>query len=342
MTNDAGKLSIFDHFESRYHIAEFEDGKDAYDMNPKPGEVNTLLTPFLKNFMTMWNWVNSTDTSENALTNATLTPAVYYTTLDMEYDDNREYYSQPGEKAQISIVPKAVYEKIENEQTNISSINSEQFFAAIKTIKEVSTLDECIGIYSFFQEENTLKWYFLDPKDDVKYYLDEDDFGFTVPEGGLYTYDQETQQQTFKETFSIELTAFADGFNTSLLEKHTVDNARYRLAKFKNEFDLHFDLNYSLIYFILTELLLAYDSRQKNMMLATYGPRKVGGDHIWYPIFYDIDTQLGVNNSGQIYWDYDTDATPLDINPETGRLPDSIFSGNGSVLWYNFALCFKD
>ena len=340
--NDKGKLSIFDHFEARYHIADFEDGKDLYEMYSNPGEANAIVTPFLKNFMEMWNWVNSTDTDSKAVTNANLSTAVYYTTLDSEYVEGREYYEQPGLKAQISIEPKVTYDKIENEQTDITEINANKFFQAIKTIKEVTELDDCVGVYSFFLEDNSSRWYFLDPKENVKYYLDEDDFGFVVPEGGLYVYDSETQQQIFKQSFSIELSAWAEGFTSSLLEKHTVDNARYRLAKFKNEFSLHFDINYSLIYFILTELLLAYDSRQKNMMLASYGPRKSGGCHIWYPIFYDIDTQLGVNNSGQIYWDYDTDATPLDINPETGRLNDSIFSGNGSVLWYNFALCFKD
>ena len=46
------------------------------------------------------------------------------------------------------------------------------------------------------------------------------------------------------------------------------------------------------------------------MMIASWGPEEANGDYIWYPIFYDMDTQLGINNSGQVYWDYDVDATP--------------------------------
>ena len=107
--------------------------------------------------------------------------------------------------------------------------------------------------------------------------------------------------------------------------KYTEDNKAYRLAKFKKEFSEHFDLEYCLIYFILTELLVLYDSRGKNMMLASWGPQVQGGNYIWYPIFYDVDTQLGINNSGVPLWDYD-------ISPSDRK----VFSTPDSVLWNNF------
>ena len=106
---------------------------------------------------------------------------------------------------------------------------------------------------------------------------------------------------------------------------YTEDNADYRLAKFKAEFEQHFDLEYCLIYFIMTELLVAYDSRGKNMMLASWGPKQVNGEYIWYPIFYDVDTQLGINNSGVPLWDYN-------VNPTDNQ----VFSTPDSVLWNNF------
>lgn len=106
---------------------------------------------------------------------------------------------------------------------------------------------------------------------------------------------------------------------------YTHDTKEYRLAKFKKEFSEHFDLEYMLIYFIVTELLVLYDSRGKNMMLATWGPQQVGGNYIWYPIFYDVDTQLGIDNSGVPLWDYD-------VNPSDDR----VFSTPGSVMWNNF------
>ena len=111
---------------------------------------------------------------------------------------------------------------------------------------------------------------------------------------------------------------------------YTQDTKEYRLAKFTSEFDKHFDKEYCEIYFIMTELLLCYDSRGKNLMLATWGPQVEGGYDIWYPIFYDIDTQLGVNNSGVPYWDYYVEPTN-----------QNLFSTPNSVLWNNLWACFK-
>ena len=81
----------------------------------------------------------------------------------------------------------------------------------------------------------------------------------------------------------------------------------------------------------MTELLLCYDSRGKNLMMATWGPHEKGGNDIWYPLFYDIDTQLGVNNSGVPYWDYYEEAS----NNGTFSTPDS-------VLWVNIQKCFAN
>ena len=71
---------------------------------------------------------------------------------------------------------------------------------------------------------------------------------------------------------------------------YTHDSKEYRAAKFTNEFDEHFDPEYVAAYFVLTEVMELYDSRGKNCMIASWGPTEEGGEYIWYPIFYDIDT----------------------------------------------------
>lgn len=109
------------------------------------------------------------------------------------------------------------------------------------------------------------------------------------------------------------------------------DTQEYRLAKFKNELAKHFDLEYLVTYFIITEVLECYDSRGKNAMFASWGPQEQDGDYIWYPIFYDMDTQLGINNTGLPSFDYDIDATE-----------EGMFSTNDSVLWNNLYACFKN
>ena len=112
---------------------------------------------------------------------------------------------------------------------------------------------------------------------------------------------------------------------------YNFDTKEYRLAKFKNELQQHFNLEYLATYFIITEVLECYDSRGKNCMMASWGPQKDGGAYIWYPCFYDMDTQLGINNTGIPSFEYDIDATK-----------DGSFSTNDSVLWNNFFTLFKD
>ena len=112
---------------------------------------------------------------------------------------------------------------------------------------------------------------------------------------------------------------------------YTHDTKEYRAAKFVNEVGNWFDLEYLATYFIMTEVFECYDSRGKNAMWASWGPLKAGGNYKWYPIFYDIDTQLGINNTGIPSFDYNVDAT------EAGN-----YSTSDSVLWNNFYKYFKN
>lgn len=113
--------------------------------------------------------------------------------------------------------------------------------------------------------------------------------------------------------------------------EYKYDTKEYRLAKFKNELDKHFDIDYLATYFVMTEVFECYDSRGKNCMMASWGPQSEDGDYIWYPIFYDIDTQLGINNTGIPSFTFDVDATQ-----------NGSFSTNDSILWNNFYTCYKD
>ena len=111
---------------------------------------------------------------------------------------------------------------------------------------------------------------------------------------------------------------------------YNYDTKEYRTAKFMNELKDHFDLEYLATYFIMSEVFECYDSRGKNCMMASWGPLKEGGDYIWYPIFYDIDTQLGINNTGIPSFEFNVDAT------EAGN-----YSTSDSILWNNFYKFFK-
>lgn len=111
---------------------------------------------------------------------------------------------------------------------------------------------------------------------------------------------------------------------------YNYDTKEYRGDKFTYELKDHFDEEYMATYFVMTEVFECYDSRGKNCMMASWGPQKAGGDYIWYPIFYDIDTQLGINNTGIPSFEYNVDATE-----------DGNYSTSDSVLWNNFYKYFK-
>lgn len=104
------------------------------------------------------------------------------------------------------------------------------------------------------------------------------------------------------------------------------------LRRFKDEYQEYLDQEFLLAYYIITEALLMADSRVKNMMIATWGKEhrsfklsdgteKSIYNYIWYPIFYDMDTMLGLDNAGHVnknYYDEDTN--------------EGVFNG-AEVLW---------
>ena len=164
---------------------------------------------------------------------------------------------------------------------------------------------------------------------DTIYYTYNSDAKF-VPGGG------KTQAVTRVGTITEE--EFLNGnyyipMSVSYIEggtQYKYDTKEYRTAKFVNELTKHFDPEYLATYFVMTEVFECYDSRGKNCMMASWGPQEEGGEYIWYPIFYDIDTQLGINNTGIPSFEFNVDAT------EAGN-----YSTSDSILWNNFYKFFK-
>lgn len=100
------------------------------------------------------------------------------------------------------------------------------------------------------------------------------------------------------------------------------DDIDFANSRFTNEYQRYLDKNFLVFYYVVTEALLMADNRVKNMMIATWGPETrefekadktkeiVENQYIWYPIFYDMDTMLGLNNLGEDrfkYYEEDTD-----------------------------------
>lgn len=110
--------------------------------------------------------------------------------------------------------------------------------------------------------------------------------------------------------------------------EHYRDTPEYRLAKFKNEFKDYGFVDSFVFYYIFTETFHLMDSRAKNMFLTTFD-----GTH-WFPIPYDFDTAIGINNEGDLVFEYDIE----DIDKVNG---ENVFTGQDSALWHNIRDAFQ-
>ena len=118
---------------------------------------------------------------------------------------------------------------------------------------------------------------------------------------------------------------------TRLKQMHDwVVSTKDNVTKFKNEFENYFNLHYALVYYTYTFFTLMVDQRAKNMF-PTYWA-KTGK---WYFYFYDSDTCFGINNEGQLVFDY--------YHEDTDTLDGAnVYNGQNSTLWKNFRIAYAD
>ena len=122
-------------------------------------------------------------------------------------------------------------------------------------------------------------------------------------------------------------------WKTNYITLFNKDSEDYRLSKFKAEFENYFIKEAMVFYYLFTEVFLLVDNRAKNMFLTTFD-----GDH-WFPIPYDMDTAIGINNEGQLSFEYDLE----DYDPASYDTGDqsTVFNCDDSALWVNFYKVFK-
>lgn len=109
----------------------------------------------------------------------------------------------------------------------------------------------------------------------------------------------------------------------------TEEDKAARLQKFKDEFEDHFIKAPMIFYYVFTETFLMIDNRAKNFFPTTFD-----GVH-WFPFPYDMDTAIGINNEGQLKYEYDLEDTDV----VDGKV---VFNGQDSVLWCNVRDAFAD
>lgn len=91
-------------------------------------------------------------------------------------------------------------------------------------------------------------------------------------------------------------------------------------SDFDSELADHFSIPHLIDYYLLVYTLGLVDSLGKNMVLFTLGPN-VDGNVIWYPSTYDMDTCMGLNNTGHLIYG-------ANVDMDKGQ-----FNTSSSVLW---------
>lgn len=299
------------YFEDRYpdEISSWQkDNKNS------PAADDKVWGPFLsRGLFRLTQWVNSTSTAE--ATNTKFDSPIYYKTTDIKYNISKQYYNklENGEYELVNNIQPinqlAANAYVQGEEDPLSDadvkLTGDTFIASDKISGE--------DTYYFNYDIDTKSWLAFGEsysKEDL-----QNNFGITYNNSFEWPENSE---------IIVNYQIVYEGWSSNLYEQYLVDSPKYRLAKFKDEFEQYFDKQFCLFYYVLTLLLLMMDSRAKNMMLASWD------ETIWYPIFYDMDTMLGVNNIGFNKFSFDTEDNEK----------DKVFNGYDSVLWNNFKECF--
>lgn len=93
--------------------------------------------------------------------------------------------------------------------------------------------------------------------------------------------------------------------------------------QFKSEIHQYLNLHYTIAYFVQVFTFAMVDNLGKNMMLNTWD------GEIWYPTFYDMDTMLGLTNTGNL------------AIPAHAEIKEGYFNTSQSQLWTKLQRNFK-
>lgn len=259
----------------------------------------------------------------------------YNFNLDKATQEPFGFYSTPEEMPEDSVLPNENFGWAKAEDTYTDKNENDEYkFAKNGYVKT-------IHCYEFLNNASNLANFLNDEGEDFEttFFKTVINDGEEVPNWAL-SYESrypEAEEDDFSDidiSSWYRLTSWVNSCNPNnasneLLGEakygYTTDSSAYRLAKFKEEFKDYFDLTFTAVYYVLTHTLLMIDSRAKNMMIATWDNK------IWFPIFYDMDTMLGLNNYGYNKFSYDVE--DKDAN---------IYNGQNSVLWNNFKECFAE
>lgn len=188
---------------------------------------------------------------------------------------------------------------------------------------EVFMNGEYLGVYNFNHDRYSYQSYGYDYRKYPNLLVYEINSNSNTSAGAFYRYGDNaessagiTELEYYKRDFNLiygNRTADSDTYSEIKTLVEWVSVAEQDL--FRETISEHFNTEYLFRYFLMVLLIGAVDSLGKNLKMMTIDGK------VWYPTFYDMDTVLGIDNTGYL-------TIPPDVEIESGS-----YNTSNSNLW---------
>ena len=187
---------------------------------------------------------------------------------------------------------------------------------------EVYMNNEYLGIYNFNYDRYSYKPYGYEETPNMLVY--EINSNSNTSAGAFHRFGDDAQSSAniseldyYKRDFNLIYSANRTTESDTMSEIKTLVEwvAVAGQDLFRDTIDEHFNREYLFRYLLCVLFVAGVDSLGKNLKLQNFG------DNIWYPTFYDLDTVLGIDNSGYL------------TIPTSAEIEDGTFNTANSKLW---------
>lgn len=193
---------------------------------------------------------------------------------------------------------------------------------------EVYMNGEYLGVYNFNHDRYSYKSYGYDYNKYPNILVYEINSNSNTSAGAFYRYGDNAESSAnvseleyYKRDFNLiygNRTADSDSYSEIKTLVEWVSVAEQDL--FREMISEHFNKEYLFRYFLTVLMIGAVDSLGKNMKIMT-----VDGQ-VWFPTFYDLDTVLGIDNSGYLTIEPDVEIESGSYNTSNSNLWSKVWN----------------
>ena len=199
---------------------------------------------------------------------------------------------------------------------------------------------EYLGVYNFNHDRYSTESYGYDYKKYPNMLVYEINSNSNTSAGAFYRYGDNTESSAninerdyYARDFNLiygNRTSDSDTFSEVKTLVEWVSVAEQDL--FRETISEHFNKEYLFRYLLTVLMIGGVDSLGKNMKITTFDGK------VWYPTFYDLDTCLGIDNSGYLTIEPDVEIEEGSFNTSNSNLWTKVMNYFASELKEEWAL----